>query len=316
MGKDQMDDQATNKIGQYLSLDLETINKGLESQRELAYKGIRKLLGEVLVDLKAITEDDLNEAIHLQRYERLKITQLFQDLSDEDLKHLSELVQEQTIAAGETFIQQDTHGDCFYLIVKGEAQVYRVGDFGDETTLSVVGPGECIGEMGYFSDGKRSASVRALVDSQIMRINYYELSKSFKIAPTIAKYFLEILTSRLRGAGVRFQETIQKSRIIEKSLENLRSFLDMSEIMALQTGIEGLIDRTVLMASRVMNAERASLFLVDTSSQELWSKVAEGEGSREIRIPIGQGIAGWVAKHDQLLKELLRRDDRRHSGDQ
>ena len=301
MGKDQMDEQVAIKIGQYLSLDLEVINKGLESQRELAFKGIKKLLGEVLVDLKAITQDDLNEAVHLQRYERLKITQLFRDLNDEDLKHLSELVQEKTISAGETFIQQDTHGDCFYLIVKGEAQVYRVGDFGEETTISVVGPGECIGEMGYFSNGKRSASVRTLVDTQVMKVNYKELGKSFKFAPTIARYFLEMLTSRLRRSGVRFQETIQKSRIIEKSLENLRSFLDMSEIMALQTGIEGLIDRTVLMASRVMSADRASLFLVDTSSEELWSKVAEGEDSREIRIPIGEGIAGWVAKQDQLL---------------
>ncbi|UCD32644.1 MAG: GAF domain-containing protein [Desulfobacterales bacterium] len=301
MKKDQMGDQAANKIGQYLSLDLEIINAGLESQRQLAFKGIRKLLGEVLIDLKAITQDDLNEAIHLQRYERLKITQLFRDLSDEDLKHLSEMVQEQTISAGETFIHQDTYGDCFYLIVTGEVQIYRVGDFDDETTFSVVGPGECIGEMGYFSDGKRSASVRALVDSQVIRINYKELGKSFEFAPTIARYFLEILTGRLRRSGIRFQETIQKGRIIEKSLENLRSFLDMSEIMALQTGIEGLIDRTVLMASSVMDADRASLFLVDTSSQELWSKVAEGEGSREIRIPIGEGIAGWVAKHDQLL---------------
>ena len=269
MENDRMDDHAANKIGQYLSLDLETIDKGLESQRQLAYKGIRKLLGEVLLDLKAITQDDLNEAIHLQRYERLKITQLFRDLSDEDIKHLSELVQEQSVPAGETFIHQDTYGDCFFLIIEGEAQVFRVGDFGDETTLSVVGPGECIGEMGYFSDGKRSASVRALVDSQIIRINYKELGKTFKFAPTIARYFLDILTSRLRKSSVRFQETIQKSRIIERSLENLRSFLDMSEIMALQTGIEGLINRTVLMASRVMNADRASLFLVDTSSGEL-----------------------------------------------
>ena len=50
-----------------------------------------------------------------------------------------------------------------------------------------------------------------------------------------------------------------------------------------------------------MNADRASLFLVDAASGELWSKVAEGEESREIRIPLGEGIAGWVAKHDQLV---------------
>jgi adenylate cyclase len=301
MGKDQMELKDLNKIGQYLSCDLETINDGLELQQQLAFKGIKKLLGEVLLDLQVISRDNLMEAIHLQRFERLKINQLFSDLSDKELKQLSELVQEQSLPAGETFIQQDTYGDCFYLIVEGEAQVYRVGDYDDETTLSIVGPGECIGEMGYFSDGKRSASVRTLIDSQVMRINYKELGKAFEFAPTIAKYFLDILTNRLRKSSVRFQETIQKSRIIEKSLENLRSFLDMSEILALQTGIEGLINRTVLMASKVMNADRASLFLVDTASGELWSKVAEGEESREIRIPIGEGIAGWVAQNEEVL---------------
>jgi serine phosphatase RsbU (regulator of sigma subunit) len=55
------------------------------------------------------------------------------------------------------------------------------------------------------------------------------------------------------------------------------------------------------MASKVMNADRASLFLIDAVAGELWSKEAEGEGGREIRIPLGKGIAGWVAQHDQVL---------------
>lgn len=301
MEKDPKDFQVVEKIGQYLELDFETLNQGLESQQQLAFKGIKKLLGEVLMDLKAITHEDLMEAVHLQRFARLKISELFGDLNDEDLEHLSELVQEQNVSAGEIFINQDTFGDCFYLMVTGKAQVFRVGDYDEETTIDIVGPGECIGEMGYFSDGKRSASVRALVDSQVIRINYTELGKSFEFAPTIARYFLNVLTGRLRESSIRFQDTIQKSRVIEKSLENLRDFLDMSEILTLQTGIEGLIDRTVLTASKVMNADRASLFLVDAASGELWSKVAEGEESREIRIPVGEGIAGWVAKHDQVL---------------
>jgi GAF domain-containing protein len=155
--------------------------------------------------------------------------------------------------------------------------------------------------MGYFSVGRRSASVRALEDSQLFIIDYKALDRAFEMAPRLAGNFLDIVTGRLRRANLRFQEALRKSRTIERSLDSLLSFLDMSEIMTLHTGIEGLINRIVVMASKVINADRASLFLIDAVAGELWSKEAEGEGSREIRIPLGKGIAGWVAQHDQLL---------------
>lgn len=289
------------KIGQYLSCDLETINQGLKRQQQLAYKGAKKLLGEVLLDLKAITRENLKEAIHLQRFDLLKISKLFGDLSDDDLKNFSQSVHDQNVPAGETFIHQETSGDCLFIIAKGQAEVYRVGEYEEEIRLGVLGPGDCVGEMGFFSQGRRSASVRALVDSQVIRINYEDLKKAFEYAPSIAKNFLSIVTNRLVQLTLRFQEIVQKGRAIEKSLENLRNFLDLSEILALRVSIEELINRTVLIASKVMNADRATLFLIDAVAGELWSKVAEGEESREIRIPIGSGIAGWVAQHNQML---------------
>ena len=48
-------------------------------------------------------------------------------------------------------------------------------------------------------------------------------------------------------------------------------------------------------ASRLLNADRSSLFVVDEAHGELWSKIAQGLEVREIRVPIGQGIAGRVA---------------------
>ncbi|MDY7036531.1 MAG: adenylate/guanylate cyclase domain-containing protein, partial [Thermodesulfobacteriota bacterium] len=35
---------------------------------------------------------------------------------------------------------------------------------------------------------------------------------------------------------------------------------------------------------------------------ELWSKVAGGLNSQEIRIPLGQGVAGWVLQNNQFIK--------------
>jgi adenylate cyclase len=48
-------------------------------------------------------------------------------------------------------------------------------------------------------------------------------------------------------------------------------------------------------ASRLLNADRSSLFVVDEERGELWSRIAQGLEVREIRVPIGQGIVGSVA---------------------
>lgn len=48
--------------------------------------------------------------------------------------------------------------------------------------------------------------------------------------------------------------------------------------------------------TRLMDAERSTLFLVDEQSNELWSKVTQGVKNTEIRLRIGSGVAGWVAR--------------------
>ncbi|XP_032671735.1 cGMP-dependent 3',5'-cyclic phosphodiesterase-like isoform X2 [Odontomachus brunneus] len=56
---------------------------------------------------------------------------------------------------------------------------------------------------------------------------------------------------------------------------------------------------------RLTNAERCSLFLLDPDQQDLVAKVFDGlstkENTNEMRIPIGQGIAGHVATSGKLL---------------
>lgn len=46
----------------------------------------------------------------------------------------------------------------------------------------------------------------------------------------------------------------------------------------------------------LMQAERSTLFLLDDDGQHLWSKVTQGVRNTEIRLKVGEGIAGWVAQ--------------------
>jgi adenylate cyclase len=226
---------------------------------------------------------------------------IFAGVSEAELSELSGWVREIEVQPGDVFIQQDCHGDCFYVLASGQAQVFRLGEYGEEVVLAEIGPGESIGEMGYFADGRRTASVRAVGGVVLLRILYADLEKIFQAAPTLTRNFLALVTHRLRRTNIRFQDVTRQARVAERTLDRLQSFLDMSEIATLTEGIEDLIERVVVTASQVLDADRASLFLLDPHAGELWSKVAEGVGHKEIRLPVGRGVAGWVAQHGEVL---------------
>lgn len=290
-----------NRLGSYLGCDAAAIHKALAVQQDKIKAGENRRLGEVLLDQGIITIDSLEAAIASQRLDRLRRCPLFAGVGYQDLIRIRNLVSEESIAAEAEFVTQDTAGDCFYVLVEGRAVVYRQTPQGEEIFLSQIEPGECIGEMGYFAQGRRSASIRAVGAAQLLTIRYDDLEEVFRVVPVLAGNFMTLITDRLRRTNLRFQDIVLKNRAVEKSLENLSKFLNISEIISLQTGIEGLIKRVVTMASQILKAERASLFLVDHFKGELWSKVAEGLDIQEIRIPVGQGVAGWVAENDACI---------------
>jgi signal transduction histidine kinase/putative methionine-R-sulfoxide reductase with GAF domain len=71
----------------------------------------------------------------------------------------------------------------------------------------------------------------------------------------------------------------------------LGSTLDLDELLA----------RIAENVTELIEAERSTIYVVDHDRSELWSRVVQGEKQVEIRLPIGAGIAGWVAEHGQVL---------------
>jgi adenylate cyclase len=289
------------RIGEYVSPDPGAMEKVIAYQEKMRVSGKKPLLGKLLVDEGLITSSELERAVSKQRLDRLRFSSVFKGISIEELMVISDFVQDIAVAAGHEFIVQDDVGDCFYIIVEGEVVVYRTGDYEEEIPLFSLASGESIGEMGYFSDGLRLASVRALVDTQLLKIKYIDLEAIFVAVPSLTRSFLKLITERLRQTNFRFEKSVLKGRESEISLDSIYEMLDMTEIFSLRSGIESQIKRIVTTASKVMDAERATLFLLDRFSGELWSLVAEGLERRELRTQMGQGIAGWVAENDQTV---------------
>jgi len=82
----------------------------------------------------------------------------------------------------------------------------------------------------------------------------------------------------------------------ERHIRDLESLLEVSKAMSSHLSLDALLQVIIENTTRVMNADRTTLFLFDEKENSLWTKIAQGlENSKILRFPIGQGIAGHVA---------------------
>lgn len=87
-----------------------------------------------------------------------------------------------TVAGGDWLFHQGDDGNSLYLLVRGRLQaIRRDSDQQNELLLGEVVPGESVGEVGLLSGEKRSAGVRAIRDSLLLKIgrdSFEQLSAS------------------------------------------------------------------------------------------------------------------------------------------
>jgi phosphoserine phosphatase RsbU/P len=85
-------------------------------------------------------------------------------------------------------------------------------------------------------------------------------------------------------AAAESQKQIQQLSLLFEATRLLNSTLDLAE----------LLDLILRIAKTEVKAERGTVFLLDRQSKELWSIVAQGLESAEIRVPFDRGVAGHV----------------------
>lgn len=101
---------------------------------------------------------------------------------------------------------------------------------------------------------------------------------------------LEAMTTQAAVAlqSTQFVEKMKKSR--EKELE----FLDVVTDVTSELELGSLLQKVMGEATRMLSADRSTLFINDEKTNELFSRVAMGDSLGEIRLPNHVGIAGTV----------------------
>jgi putative ABC transport system ATP-binding protein len=109
------------------------------------------------------------------------------------------------------------------------------------------------------------------------------------------------LTRRLSGLPVD-----EFSSLLDEVTTEFQQFLrliEMSNSDALDSMLEQVIEAFTIKVGQILQADRATLFLIDAEHGQLWSKVAQSDGEKplDIRVPGTAGIAGHVATTGTVL---------------
>ena len=96
---------------------------------------------------------------------------LFGGLDADALALLRGQLQWVEVAAGQTLMTQGEAGDCVYLSISGRLRAYVRDDDGVERLVREMSRGQVIGEMALYTDEPRSATVVAIRDSVLVRLD-------------------------------------------------------------------------------------------------------------------------------------------------
>lgn len=187
----------SKRLGDYLICSPAVLKNAVKKQGQLLKRRLApKHIGEILLEDGLISHDELETAVRRQRVDRLRASPVFNMLSNAELAAISARFVEVTVEAGEQFIIQDEPDPTLYILARGKVEVYRTGLDGSYIHIAYVEPYEPIGEMGYFQGGVRTASVKAVENSELLRANYSSLTHYFEHVPRVAHEFMRIVEQR------------------------------------------------------------------------------------------------------------------------
>ncbi len=84
----------------------------------------------------------------------------------------------------------------------------------------------------------------------------------------------------------------------DRSERRLNAILDIARRLASEPRLDPMLESIARETTDLLDAERATLFLYDATTDELYSRIATESEIEEIRFPASRGIAGAVAKSD------------------
>lgn len=232
--------------------------------------------------------------------EQLKNLSHFSSLSDETVEFICKNAQIKDYKAGATVFEKESPFVGVYTILTGSVMELKLTERKEVIPFAILKAGDFFGQQAFLTSENHQFKAQTLDKSEFL---FFSPKLFEELLSKDVAFSKLVLTSQAKDSinlQNRLESSVSKGLLLQRSLHTLQALININEVNH-KEGFVGLIDRIIAFASVVMNADRASLFIYEKETDELWSMVAQGEEDTQLRFSANRGIAGWVIKHDEII---------------
>lgn len=128
---------------------------------------------------------------------------LFSQLREAELEQIAQITHLRDFPKKSLILSGGDAGDTFYVVVSGQVKSMLIAEDGREVILSMLGPGDVIGELALFDDMPAPATAIAVKDSQLLVLRRDDLYRELMALPGVAIGLLRSLSRRLQEADYK-----------------------------------------------------------------------------------------------------------------
>jgi len=234
----------------------------------------------------------------------LKKIELFKDFGEKELEFLEKNSNIVEFKRNDVIVREGERGDSIFVILKGNVKVYVTSEIGKIEEIAILTQGNFFGEMGFFGNGIRKASVDALDDVILLEIPKNSLLKLIELSPSINdilfKYYQERILDLILALSPLFKGLDSKIRkeIIKKF--SLKKFKKGELIIK-----EGEYSDSMFL----IKSGEVEVYIEKYGVKKVLSILTEGDFFGEIALLTGQKrTANVIAKTDVEVLELTKKD--------
>ena len=127
----------------------------------------------------------------------LKNTQLFEDLSEDELEQLSKITPYRRYEAGEIIYHMEDPADALYFVREGMVKISMYFPNGKEMILGLLGQYDIFGELLLLPSERRPNQAEAVVDTTLIVMPESDFQRLLQQQPHIAMKFIQVMSTRL-----------------------------------------------------------------------------------------------------------------------
>lgn len=140
----------------------------------------------------------------------LQNNKIFKNVLEEDLARIAPIFERRYYPRGARICQEGEISSRFYILLSGQAQVFKKNEQGEEVELDILMPGAFFGDMPLLASEPRLTSIEVVIDAEVFETDKTPFEEAIKHHTTVLYNLSRLLCQKLY---LDHEDTQKKKRV-------------------------------------------------------------------------------------------------------